>query len=238
MDIAAKNEAAERAAREAWDARRVACPSCGWEGTIGETDDDAYAEQLKEYAYHMEPGDEWPAGECPTGCGASVFLVKTGDDWTLTGAELPPAETSVQGWWEGGEQAVAFYDPERDRESDGWFVAVSVPLSGETVLVEAIKPPRYWKLLDDPKAEIAAVPAPPAPEPAAEGAPTWIVPVTFVERDWYRGAVTVRAGSADDAKRRVEAGEYEDMDVGKNLGGDGIEELTVDGEREIERVDG
>ena len=92
--------------------------------------------------------------------------------------------------------------------------------------------PDYWQPFEPPAADDpgSKEELPPVPD----AAPTWLVPVVFMERETYRATAIVQAVSAEDAKRRVEAGEYHELDVGKNLGGEGIEELEVDEDREIE----
>ena len=138
--------------------RPVTCQCCEWKGGENEV------RELRDVWERVQPGDVMPAGECPE-CGmAAMLLVETAvapapvpEPWTKTESALPPGETSVQGWWDGGDQAVAFYRPdneddERTGSARGWYIIP--PLDSHASLVEAAEPPRYWKLLDDPQAEV------------------------------------------------------------------------------------
>ena len=48
---------------------RCACADCDWQGPVTE------AGEVRDFWSRIEPGDEFPAGDCPR-CGAFAFLIK------------------------------------------------------------------------------------------------------------------------------------------------------------------
>lgn len=62
----------------------------------------------------------------------------------------------------------------------------------------------------------------------------FVVPVTFQETENYAGLAMVEASTEEEARAKVLKHEWDDFEVGKCYGGEGMEKVEIDADRAIE----